>query len=303
MEPAGLRTSKSRYRAPTSASSRASSTSRSCAPRASRLEARSRSISRQRAAHRPACAPGHVRGSQFTPVNESVTFPAGQSTETVAVPINSRAANPGLVPIELAVTIVDAPGKGKHDDGLPGEQRERHPAFDHRRPASCRGHCHHFQQADGPGDGAEHPQLRGQVLAESEFQPRKLVRGRSGPNPQYSQRRRFPFERATYNPATNTVLWSRPSSSGRKVRTRSASPASLLAKKARPSNAQSTHRPRRQCARQGGSGGTFSITISKGKPYAAAADPAIWARLTLHISRTTSARVRSGRGAVQRWQS
>jgi hypothetical protein len=40
----------------------------------------------------------------FTPVNESVTFPAGVSTETVRVPINSGAANPGMVPVELSVT-------------------------------------------------------------------------------------------------------------------------------------------------------------------------------------------------------
>jgi hypothetical protein len=40
----------------------------------------------------------------FTPVNMSITFPAGVSTETVRIPINSGAANPGSVPIELAVT-------------------------------------------------------------------------------------------------------------------------------------------------------------------------------------------------------
>ncbi len=43
-------------------------------------------------------------GQQFTPVDTSVTFPAGQATETVAIPINSSAANPGLVPVDLAVT-------------------------------------------------------------------------------------------------------------------------------------------------------------------------------------------------------
>jgi hypothetical protein len=40
----------------------------------------------------------------FTPVNESVTFPAGVSTLSVRIPINSGAANPGSVPIELSAT-------------------------------------------------------------------------------------------------------------------------------------------------------------------------------------------------------
>ena len=41
---------------------------------------------------------------QFTPVNESITFPHGVTTETVAVPINYAAANPGTVPVHLSVT-------------------------------------------------------------------------------------------------------------------------------------------------------------------------------------------------------
>ena len=40
----------------------------------------------------------------FTPVNESVTFPAGVATQTVRIPVRSGAANPGSVPIELAVS-------------------------------------------------------------------------------------------------------------------------------------------------------------------------------------------------------
>jgi hypothetical protein len=40
----------------------------------------------------------------FTPVNESVTFPQGVATETVSIPINPGAANPGIVPIRLSVT-------------------------------------------------------------------------------------------------------------------------------------------------------------------------------------------------------
>jgi hypothetical protein len=40
----------------------------------------------------------------FVPVNESITFPAGVTTETVHIPVNSGAANPGSVPIALSLT-------------------------------------------------------------------------------------------------------------------------------------------------------------------------------------------------------
>ena len=53
-----------------------------------------------------------VVGQPFTPVNETVTFPAGQTTETVIVPINSQAANSGLVPIQLAATPSRPPFNG-----------------------------------------------------------------------------------------------------------------------------------------------------------------------------------------------
>ena len=40
----------------------------------------------------------------FSPVNLSVTFPANVTTETVHIPINSGAANPGSVPVQLSAT-------------------------------------------------------------------------------------------------------------------------------------------------------------------------------------------------------
>jgi hypothetical protein len=38
----------------------------------------------------------------FTPVSASITFPAGVTTETVQIPVNPDAANPGSVPIQLS---------------------------------------------------------------------------------------------------------------------------------------------------------------------------------------------------------
>ena len=40
----------------------------------------------------------------FTPIDESITFPPGLTSETVSIPIDSGAPNPGEVPIALLVT-------------------------------------------------------------------------------------------------------------------------------------------------------------------------------------------------------
>jgi hypothetical protein len=47
-------------------------------------------------------------GDPLTPVYESITFPVGVATETVHIPVNSGAANPGSVPVELSVTSLSA---------------------------------------------------------------------------------------------------------------------------------------------------------------------------------------------------
>jgi hypothetical protein len=43
-------------------------------------------------------------GETFTPVDESLTFPAGVTDQTVHIPVNSGAANPGSVPIDLSIS-------------------------------------------------------------------------------------------------------------------------------------------------------------------------------------------------------
>ncbi len=40
----------------------------------------------------------------FTPINESITFPAGVTTESVSIPINSGAIDAGTVPIQLSAS-------------------------------------------------------------------------------------------------------------------------------------------------------------------------------------------------------
>ena len=82
---------------------------------------------------------------------------------------------------------------------------------------------------------------------------------------------KIPLRRATYDPATNTVLLVATEQLGSKGSYQINSPASLLAKKARPSDAHPlTDLEGNVLDRRAKRGGSFSITISKGKPYAAA---------------------------------
>ncbi len=62
---------------------------------------------------------------------------------------------------------------------------------------------------------------------------------------------RYPLRRATYDPATNTVLLVATEQLGSKGSYQISSPASLLAKKAGPRQSPSAHRPRGQRARSG----------------------------------------------------
>ena len=81
---------------------------------------------------------------------------------------------------------------------------------------------------------------------------------------------KIPLRRATYNPATNTVLLVATEQLGSKGSYQISSPASLLAKKARPGNAHPLTDLEGNVLDEGRSEGSFAITISKGKPYSAA---------------------------------
>ena len=82
---------------------------------------------------------------------------------------------------------------------------------------------------------------------------------------------KIPLRRATYNPATNTVLLVATEQLGSKGSYQISNPSSLLAKKPSPDSAHPLTDLEGNILDQGGTGGAFSITIGKGKPYAAAA--------------------------------
>jgi hypothetical protein len=206
---------------------------------------------------------------QFTPVTQSVTFPAGQAIETVAVPINSGAANPGLVPIELSVTsstrtvtgsktTVDlASSANAIPPSIIGVQRVAGGiaiTFSKSMNPSTVQDIHNYAVKFSPNQNFSLEDLYGVGLVQAlDNSPVKI-----------------PLRRATYNPATNTVLLVATEQLGTKGSYTISNPASLVAKKARPSNARPLTDTEGNLLDEGGTKGQFRITISSGKPYAAA---------------------------------
>lgn len=210
---------------------------------------------------------------QFTPVAQSVTFPGGHGTETVAVPINSGAANPGLVPIELSVTSATRKVTGSkttvdlasNANAIPpsiiGVQRVAGGiaiTFSKSMNRSTVQNIHNYVVKFSPNQNFSLENLYGVGLVQTlDNTPVKI-----------------PLRRATYNPATNTVLLVATEQLGSKGSYTISNPASLVAKKARPSNARPLTDTEGNLLDEGGTKGQFRITISSGKPYAAA-EPAL----------------------------
>jgi hypothetical protein len=213
-------------------------------------------------------APGSS-GQQFTPVNTAVTFPAGQATETVAIPINSSAANPGLVPVDLAVTSSTRQVKGSSTTVYLASSADAVPPsiVDVERvaggiaitfskpmdPATVQ-NIHNYVVKFRPSQSFNLQDLYGVGLVET-------------PNNTPDD---VPLRRATYDPATDTVLLVATEQLGSKGSYQIKSPASLTAKKGGPNKAHPLTDPEGNVLDQGGSGGTFKVSISEGKPYAAA---------------------------------
>jgi hypothetical protein len=208
-------------------------------------------------------------GSQFTPVNKSVTFPAGQATETVAVPINAGAPNPGLVPIELAVTSSLRQVKGSSTTVNLASGPEAIPPTIIAVQRVAGGIAVTFSK---PMDPATVDNIRNYVVKFSPSQNFTLedLYGVGLVNVLDNATQKIPLRRATYNPATNTVLLVATEQLGSKGSYDISNPASLLAKKARPGNAHPLTDVDGNVLDEGGTNGSFSIRIGQGRPYAAA---------------------------------
>ena len=77
-------------------------------------------------------------------------LPAGVTTETVVVPINSGAPNPGLVPVQLSVTSSSRRVRGSDETVYLANSLDGRSTVDRRRAKGRGRNRRHIQQADGP---------------------------------------------------------------------------------------------------------------------------------------------------------
>jgi hypothetical protein len=205
----------------------------------------------------------------FTPVDELITFPAGQTSEMVAVPINASAANPGLVPILMTVTApnVSSPASqstvylASGPDSIPPSIVSVHMAtkgiavtFSKPMAPATVQNLHNYAVKHAPSQDFSLLDLTGVGLVRRLNNTAQTV----------------PLRRAVYDPSTNTVTLiptiKLPSSGTYEI----SSAPSLLSKRARPHKAQPLADLTGHVLNPGATPvpGAFSITIRRGHPYA-----------------------------------
>jgi hypothetical protein len=211
-----------------------------------------------------------IVGQQFTPVNQSVTFPAGVTTETVVVPINAGAPNPGLVPVQLSVTSASRAVRGSGEtiylattpDAVPPSivamQRVKGGiAVTFSKPMAPKTitNIHNYAIKFSPTQKFSLTQLTGVGLIQTLNNTTQAIG----------------LRRASYDSATNTVTLVPNEQLGSDGSYTVSNPSNLLAKRGGPKKAHALTDLQGNPLDEGGSrAGTFSITISKGHPYAAA---------------------------------
>ncbi len=211
---------------------------------------------------------------QFTPVNEAVTFPQGATTETVVVPINSAAPNAGLVPVQLSVTANSRNVRGSDQMIYLANSQEAIPpsivgvtrvaggiavTFSKPMNPSTVDNIHNYAVKFSPSQKFSLAELTGFGLIET------LNSAKQG----------IPLRRASYDAATNTVTLVATEQLGPNGSYTVSSPASLTSKGHSPKKAHALSDQQGNPLAEGEKAGVFSITISKGHPYAAAT-PVLW---------------------------
>ena len=213
---------------------------------------------------------------QFAPVNESVTFPAGVTTATVVVPIDySAGVNTALVPVQLSVTSSSRRVHGSDQtiylanspDAVPPSivavgrvQGGIAVTFSKPMDPATVENIHNYAVKFTPSQQFSLADLTGVGLVQT-LNKTKTPIG---------------LRRASYNAATNTVTLVPNEQLGSAGSYTVSNPSSLLAKRNRPKKAVALTDLQGNPLEQGASAsGVFSITISKGNPYAAAT-PVLW---------------------------
>ena len=209
-------------------------------------------------------------GQQFTPVNESVSFAAGQATTNVVVPINSAAPNPGLVPIALSVGAPSRLVRGSDTTVYLASSPDAVPPSITGVHVVRRGIVLAFSKPMAP---ASVENIRNYAVKYSPSQQFSLadLEGVGLIQTLANTSQKITLRRAIYNPATDTVTLipkvSWPSTGGLEI----SSPSTLNSRRANPHKAQPlTDAQGNALSFNGIAGGAFSISISKGHPYVAA---------------------------------
>jgi hypothetical protein len=221
-------------------------------------------------------APTDSAQQQFTPVNQSVTFPAGVTTEAVVVPINSGASNPDLVPVQLNVTSASRAVRGSKETiylatspgavppSIVAMQRVRGGiAVTFSKPMDPKTvtNIHNYAIKFSPTQKFTLTQLTGVGLIQTLNNTAAQSIG---------------LRRASYDANTNTVTLVPNEQLGSEGSYTISNPSNLLAKRGGPKKARAlADLQGNPLDFGGGHVGTFSITISKGHPYAAAT-PVLW---------------------------
>jgi hypothetical protein len=207
---------------------------------------------------------------QFTPVNESVTFPAGVTTEKVVVPINSGAPNPGTVPIHLSVTssshqvrtsdetVYLANSLAAMPPSISAVQRVAGGiaiTFSKPMNPATVQNIHNYAVKFSPSQNFSLEDLTGVGLVQTLDNSKQPIA----------------LRRATYNAGTNTVTLVATEQLGPNGSYTISNPVSLLAKASKPKKAHALTDLQGNPLEEEEGGGVFSITISKGNPFAAGA--------------------------------
>ena len=213
----------------------------------------------------------NIAQAQFAPVTESVTFPAGVTTENVAVPINySAGPKSGLVPVALSVS---SPSRRVHGSeamiNLANDQSAVPPSivavqrvaggiaitFSKPMDPATVTNIHNYAVKFAPSQQFSLADLTGVGLVQTLNTTKSVIA----------------LRRATYDATTNTVTLVPNEQLGSEGAYIISNPPSLVAKGKRPHKAQALSDVQGNALSQGANApGVFSIRINKGHPYSAA---------------------------------
>jgi hypothetical protein len=208
-----------------------------------------------------------VTPTQFTPVDESVSFPAGATTETVAVPINSGAPNPGSVPIRLDVSSTSGRARNSGLTVYLTDSLANAPPIITAVQRVPGGIAITFSKPMNPLRAENIHNYSVRFTPSQKFSLEDLTT--VGMIEQIANMRTpIPLRRATYDPATNTVLLVATESLGPNGAYTVGSAPSLRLPGDRPHKARAlTDLEGNPLEEEQGGGGVFSINISPGHPY------------------------------------